>query len=307
MDFQITASNVLMLVALAIPGYILVKTKVLKPDVIPKLVIILLYVNQPFLSLYSFQQAVYSPELALNLLYVFLISTFAQLLMMGLCYLSFFKKFDDARYRVCTFASACGNVGFFGVPILQALLPEYPEAVMYSAVYIVSMNLIGWTLGMFLLSGDKKYVSFKNFALNPSTLTMIVALPLFFCSVQLPDIVMEGVTYLGRNMAPPMAMFILGMRFACASMKEVFLEWRQYIAVVLKLVIFPLVCLLILIPMPIASEVKAALYIMSAMPPATVILNFSELLGTAPKTAANIVLLGSIMSIITFPVLMLLL
>ena len=42
------------------------------------------------------------------------------------------------------------------------------------------------------------------------------------------------------------------------------------------------------------------------MPPAAVTLNYAELTDTAPKTAANIVILGSLFCVVTLPVLMLL-
>ena len=85
---------------------------------------------------------------------------------MGLCvlcimWLIFKKKSHRPEYRVCSVACVLGNVGFFGVPLLEALIPEHPEAIVYSAVYILGMNIISWTAGSMLITGDKKYMSIK--------------------------------------------------------------------------------------------------------------------------------------------------
>ncbi|MEG2456851.1 MAG: AEC family transporter, partial [Clostridia bacterium] len=247
----------------------------------------------------------FSREMLLNLLIVFVSSLVLQLAVIGLCYLAFCKSYDDPKSRVCTVASACGNVGFFGVPMLQALLPDNPEAIIYSAVFIVSMNIIGWTLGMYILSRDKKHISIKKFLLNPTTLILLLALPLFFSKAVLPTVLMSWVTFFAK-MATPLAMTILGMRFASANMAELFKGYKQYIAISVKLVIFPLVTYLILMPFNFDPILKASIFILSAMPPAAISLNFAEITDTAPKTAASIVLIGSLLCIITLPLLMLL-
>ena len=54
MEFGTTAVTVLLLVAMAIPGFILVKAKVIKPHAISYFSAVLLYASQPFLSIRSF-------------------------------------------------------------------------------------------------------------------------------------------------------------------------------------------------------------------------------------------------------------
>ena len=54
MDFSTTALNVLLLVAMALPGFFLIKTKMLPEKAITYLSVLLLYVSQPFLSIRSF-------------------------------------------------------------------------------------------------------------------------------------------------------------------------------------------------------------------------------------------------------------
>lgn len=293
-----------MLVALCLPGFFLTKANVLKEEHIKGFAVFLLYVCSPALSIYSFQQAECNMEILINIGILLLVTTFMQVLIMGIGFLINIKTYKiDGASRVATVAAAFGNVGFFGVPILQALLPDHPEAMVYSAVMSVMMNLIGWTLGMFMMSGDRKHVSVKNFLINPTTLCLLIALPLFFTNTSLPKPVMNFVEFFSK-MSTPTAMTVLGMRLAFVKFRDL-LDYRQVVAIFLKLIALPLITFGIMYALPVDETLKISTYILSCMPPAAITLNFAELSNTSPKTAANIVVVGSLLVAITLPVLLL--
>lgn len=293
-----------MLVALCLPGFFLTKANVLKEEHIKGFAVFLLYVCSPALSIYSFQQAECNMEILINIGILLLVTTFMQVLIMGIGFLINIKTYKiDGASRVATVAAAFGNVGFFGVPILQALLPDHPEAMVYSAVMSVMMNLIGWTLGMFMMSGDRKHVSVKNFLINPTTLCLLIALPLFFTNTSLPKPVMNFVEFFSK-MSTPTAMTVLGMRLAFAKFRDL-MDYRQVVAIFLKLIALPLITFGIMYALPVDETLKISTYILSCMPPAAITLNFAELSNTSPKTAANIVVVGSLLVAITLPVLLL--
>jgi hypothetical protein len=72
------------------------------------------------------------------------------------------KKFNEVRYRISIIASCFGNCVFFGAPVLEALLPGFPEAIVFANAYAVAMNLLGWTVGSAIITKDKKYISLKK-------------------------------------------------------------------------------------------------------------------------------------------------
>ncbi len=293
-----------MLVALCLPGFFLTKANVLKEEHIKGFAVFLLYVCSPALSIYSFQQSECNMEILINIGILLLVTTFMQVLIMGIGFLINIKTYKiDGASRVATVAAAFGNVGFFGVPILQALLPDHPEAMVYSAVMSVMMNLIGWTLGMFMMSGDRKHVSVKNFLINPTTLCLLIALPLFFTNTSLPKPVMNFVEFFSK-MSTPTAMTVLGMRLAFVKVRDL-MDYRQVVAIFLKLIALPLITFGIMYALPVDETLKISTYILSCMPPAAITLNFAELSNTSPKTAANIVVVGSLLVAITLPVLLL--
>lgn len=284
--------------------FFLTKANVLKEEHIKGFAVFLLYVCSPALSIYSFQQAECNMEILINIGILLLVTTFMQVLIMGIGFLINIKTYKiDGASRVATVAAAFGNVGFFGVPILQALLPDHPEAMVYSAVMSVMMNLIGWTLGMFMMSGDRKHVSVKNFLINPTTLCLLIALPLFFTNTSFPKPVMNFVEFFSK-MSTPTAMTVLGMRLAFVKFRDL-MDYRQVVAIFLKLIALPLITFGIMYALPVDETLKISTYILSCMPPAAITLNFAELSNTSPKTAANIVVVGSLLVAITLPVLLL--
>ncbi len=344
--FSTTAISVLLLVAMAIPGFIVVKAKIVKPAAISAFAAVLLYISQPFLSFRSFLQVEYTKEIAINLAIVFAASLVFQGVLFLILWLIFRTKFDDiieterfkadgyfdgasdtfinykdmpddvkksARgraYRIMVLTSTFGNVGFFGVPVLQVIFTDSTiaaTAIAYSAVYIVSMNLMFWTVGAYTLTGDKKYMSVKKAILNPQMITVIIALPLFFGGITMSDItscpvpqIANVINYLA-DMTAPLCMIILGMRFALAPIKDLFTNWKTYISTIIKLIIFPIVVWAILLPIPIDHLMKVVLIILSGMPSASFNLNLAEIFNADQKNAANAILLSTIFSILTIP------
>lgn len=342
MGFSTTAVSVLLLVAMAVPGYLLIKSKMLPQKAITYLSVLLLYVSQPFLSIRSFLEVSYTLQLAVNLAIVFGVSLAGQAVIFGVMWLVLRRRFDDPQQtaelirdgfiggdsytaepalkaavarsvsgranRAMVLASAFGNVGFFGVPVLQFLFPDAHDAIAYSAVFIVTLNLMSWTVGSYLLTGDKKHVSLKRALINPQTVTLVISLPLFFAGVSagdLPDTINTVIDYLA-DMTAPLCMIILGMRFALAPVVQLFTDFRVYVASFIKTLVFPLLVYVVLMPFQMEEMLRVSLVLLSGMPAATINLNLAELYGADQKTAANSILMSTVLSIVTIPLLMLL-
>lgn len=307
MEFGSVALNVAVLLVYAIPGYLFIKLKVVKSDTIPAFAKLLLFVCQPCLSIYTFQKVTYSLELFKKMAIFFALSIALQIFMLLLLRLIFIKKYDDVKYKIANVASVLGNCGFFGVPLLESLLPDYPEAMAYAAVFIIAFNIIAWTLGAYLLTGDKRFIASKKAFLNPPVLTLFISLPLFFTQTTLPGVISNAVTILAK-FTTPLCMFILGMRFATANVKELFTTPTVYISSIAKLIVFPLLAFLVTHWLPIDYAMKATIYILCCCPSASVILGLSEITDNGgQKYAAYSLLASTIFCMITIPVLLLIL
>lgn len=306
MQFGTVALNVAIILAFSIPGFLFIKTKLLKPEAISSFAKLLLYFCQPCLSIYSFQKVTYSGPLFLNMLIFMAISCVMQISVILLLRLIYHRKIAEAKYRIATVAPVLGNVGFIGIPLLEALLPQNPEAVTYAATFIITLNVISWTIGAYIITGDKSYIKPKKILLNPPVLTLFITLPLFFTKTVLPDVLMNFVT-IPAKFTTALCMVILGMRFAAADLKKMFSEPTVYISVFIKLVAFPLLAFLATHWLPVDNVMKVTIYILCCCPSASVILALSEIKDSGGQIyAANTILMSTLFCIVSIPLLLLL-
>lgn len=308
MEFKIAFSNVILTLLYILPGFLLCKFKKVSAEHLSSMSAILVYVCAPCLIINSFLQLDFTP-LGFGYMALFFGVTFVlQALFMLATFLIFRKKYEDSKYRILTIGAVLGNVGFFGLPIVKALLPDNPEVMCYSAVYVVSMNILVFTVGVFCLTKDKKFISVKSALLNPSTISLIIALPLYFLGVKrfLPEVLLSGVSLLS-GITTPLCMIILGIRLATVSFKKLFTRPIIYAVCACKLIIFPLFCYLAVYFIPLQESFKASILILSAVPCAAVILSMAEIHQSETELAANCVLMSTLMCFITIPLLVLLL
>jgi predicted permease len=105
----------------------------------------------------------------------------------------------------------------------------------------------------------------------------------------------------------PLCMIIMGMRLAKANLKDIFANKLHYLAVLLNQIVFPLFAFAVMFFLPIDQALKATIVILSACPVASMVQNYAELLGKGQDTAANTVLLGTLLSVFSVPLICLLL
>lgn len=299
--FGITALKVLLMISYGVPGYLLVKSKHLGEESIKAFAKVLLYVCSPALSIYNLS-SVETTEKSIKELFVFfalsLVAQVVIILVFGVVFKKRMKK--DAAYKLCAVTGACGNVGFFGMPLLEYLLPNIPSVRIYSAAFSITMNIIGWTLGLLLMTGDRKYIKLKAVFINPSVIAFSVSLVLFVFDIKFPALPAEYIETFAR-MSTVVCMTVLGMRLATKKLSTIFSNYRVYIAAFLKLVVFPIVVLGIFYVVPVDETVRTSAFILACCPAATMLQSLAETHGGDGKTAADIVLATSILCIFTIP------
>ena len=303
--FLIALGVVSTMLLYAMPGFIMIKTKIISKENISAFAKLLMFVCSPCLVFNSITRNEFSTALVKEMLiaFAFIFSAFLGGLL--LFQLVFKKRSHNVKYRVYNLATTLANCAFMGVPVLEALFPDYPQAIAFSAMASMALNILGWSVASYIISQDKKYISAKKILLNPATIALVVAIPFFIYGIKLPDLLNNMVTLLAK-MSTPLCMLIMGMRLAKASLRSVFGRWVQYFICFAKQIVLPVIVLLLLLPLPVDYNLKVSVYIMFACPVASVILSFAEMLGEGQESAANMVLLGTSLSALTIPIMCLL-
>jgi predicted permease len=305
--FQIVFLNVLLALLFMVPGYVFCKIKIAKPEHLSTVSTFLIYFCSPCMVLSAFFGLPKQKEYAMLMGLFFVFSLMMQILFFLILFLIFRKKHENPIYRLLNVGSVLGNVGFFGLPLIRAVFPDAPEVACYSSIYVVSMNLLVFTIGVYCITGDKNVISFKNAILNPATFSLIIALPLYFFngSEWFPEFLKNGIDVVGKS-TTPICMFILGVRLAAKPLKEVFGNKAVYAICALKLIAFPLFCFGLSLLFPLPPTFRYSVLILAGTPCASVILGMAEIHGKCTDLAANCILLSTLLSILTLPVLALL-
>lgn len=310
--FLVALCAVGVLLISAVPGYILVKRKMLSEECIPGFSKILLFVCQPCLAVYSFSTLEFSLENLKNIGIFALLIVAVHAIMLGGAYLILKRKSAEPVYRIMTIATTFGNCAFFGIPVIEAMMPaEAPTLIVYTTVYAVVMNVLGWTVGSAIISHNTKYISVKKIFLNPAMIGFAVALLLYVLRFRFDGAFgaqLGSMITATARMATPLSMVVMGMRLATMKLSEMFTDWRIYLTLAVKQLIMPLVGFaLVFFLKDLDLNLRRTFYITCACPVASIVMNFSEIVGEGQDSAAKLVLIGTILSIGTLPLMMLLL
>ena len=307
----------LVLLVFIVPGFILRKTGLVKSESLLSIANILLYLCQPMLSIKAFAVNPIAPTggVLLNFLWVLLFSFAAILLTFGASKLVFcFMKREEERRRrdILVFIGTFSNCTFIGVPFVDMFTDGNSEAMMYIIVFAVAFNILVWTLGAYLITQDRKQISFKKAFLNPCVVGSAIGF-LFFVVPQINIFNMDAVselqqivTYTG-NMTAPISMLVVGVRLAELTPRELFAEPKIYLAAFVRLVLsFGLTYLLIL-PFKLGGLFADSPYVLLApviamsMPPAATIVAFAEKFDGEKRFTAATFTTATLLSLITLP------
>lgn len=306
--FKTAFLSVLVALMYMCPGYILGKAKKASAEHLSTMSAVLIYVLSPCMIVSSFFSMEFSWDALRDMGVFFLVSFAFEVAFLLSLFLILRKKFHINKYRMLAIGSALGNCGFFGMPLIQALLPDHPEVACYSSIYVISMNILVFTAAVYCLTLDKKYISLHSAIINPAVLSLLVGLVLYIVGApeHIPGTCKNAIELLGK-MTTPVCMLILGIRLSTIKFKELFSEPFVYLICGGKLILFPLISFAVAFFLPVPYAFKASLFILGAVPCASVILNMAEIHGKEQKMSANCILLSTLLCIFTIPAMSMLL
>lgn len=313
--------SVVSLVIMAMPGFLLAKLKMLPEKASEALSAVVLYGCQPLLVFMSFQSYEYSAEIGRNMLIVCGIAFAIHFIMIGLVCLLFRNK-EDIKMKTVRYGSIFSNCGFMGIPFLSMLFsgkPEAGEILIYASVIIAVFNILNWTVGVLMMTGNVKDMSVKKILLNPVIIAVVVGVIVFVTTKKpLVNLAAEGTTlhsvlnklsasldYLG-DAVTPLSMIVIGIKLADVNIKQLFLDKKAYVTSFFKLVVMSFVAIISVAFLPVSSSIKYTVFLLLSMPCATSTALFALLFGGDGDFATVCTLLSTILSIATLPLMFLL-
>ena len=303
----IMLKNVIVFVALAIPGYLLIKTKLLKKEQSGALSMLLMYIGMPFL--------IFSSTINNITINTELLATIGIVLGIGVVYtfaMFFVSKpltkmeREQKAQGMMRFSSVFSNNGFLGIPLAMAVFGAGSMALMVVIILNIVTNFLMYTLGIYLISGDRKAISLKKAFLNPVLIAFVIGIIANLLNVK--GYVPEVATYSTHfsNLVTPISMTILGMKMGGVKFLELFKSWKTYYVSALKLVVFPMIIVAIVFVLNqvtaiITPDMVLGVLIAFAMPTAGLASTFSDNFGGDTENAVAFTLGTTVLSIVTIP------
>ncbi len=318
-SFLTVLITVLALMLMMVPGFIFGKLKLLPEKAAETCSSIVMYCCQTALVFDVFVTKQYNAQIGKNMIITFALTVAVHLIMYLIVSLIFRNKSD--KNKIIKYASFFSNCGFMGIPFLQMLFKGHPasnDILIYAATVLIAFNVLNWTIGVFTVSGDKSTISLKKIVLNPVLIAIVFGFILFI-TVQKPIVEIAPVGTVGRdilekvlasiqafsNMVTPLSMFVIGLKLSGIKPKELFLDKGSYLVCVAKLIVMPLIAIILVAFLPIDTVIKYSVFLLLAMPSATSTTLFAVMFKKESDFSSVCVLLTTILSIITIPLMFL--
>lgn len=295
-NFLIISQQVLVLFILVAVGFLCGKKGLIDDVASKKLTDIVLYVVTPCVMISAFQRE-FSVELVGKII---IAAVCAALIHAGSILLAklIFRDKNESRKKVLRFSVIFSNCGFVSLPLQKAILGD--EGWFYGSIFVAVFNIFLWTYGLVSMSGDHRQLSVKKLVFNPGIVGVAVALILFLCRINLPEILSLPVDYLAA-LNTPLPMLIIGYYLSKANFKAAFTDAGIYIAMGVRMVLIPLIALGLMLLFRIDSTIIVAFTIAGSAPTAATTTMFSAKYDRDVELSVGVVASTTVISLVIMP------
>ena len=197
------------------------------------------------------------------------------------------------------------NIIFIGIPIITALLGK--EYVLYIAFYTLAYNVLIYTYGIYLAikthndaEGNSIQFPWKKI-LNPGVFGCLIAIMIFAFKIKLAEPITMFLDYMGSTCIP-LSMILIGVSVSRIEAKKLFANVKMYVFLLIKLLVIPITAALICRNLPIDEGVYKVFIIECAVPVGSIITLLAQEYGVEDDSSTVGIVLSTLMSVITIPI-----
>lgn len=298
MDYFLTVGQqVLILFVLIFVGYVLGKTRIIGDTGAKALSDVALLFATPCVIALSFERE-FSWAVLRDLGVALLVGIAIHLIAVGLAQVIYRK--DTPRDRVLRLATALSNAGFMGLPLQQAVLGN--QGVFYGAAYVTAFNLTLWSYGLLTMDRSTRRLSPRKMLLSPGIIGLVAGLIILVLPVELPALIRTPASHLAA-LNTPLPMLFTGYYLSKADLGKALRNRSYYAACAVRLILVPVVTVGLLYLIGIRGTLLASMAISASAPIAAAVSMFASKYEQDTETAVNLVVLSTVFSVITMPIL----
>ena len=243
------------------------------------------------------------PEIVVQagVLFVLLVGLF--IVTTGICRLvSRVRNDPPGEAAVLVGTAAMPNCGFIGLPLCAALLGSAVGTV-FATVAMAAYNVWFFTYVITLFRPGEK-LQWKSF-ITPANIATVAMLFLLVTGWRLPAPVQNFCSAVG-GCTTPLALMIVGVMLAGSDLRALLRKGFLYRVTLLRGVVFPLLFLLVLMPLPLDNGLRTGLMVIASCPSGSLAAVVAKQSGTEPTLASQAVAHSTICMLVTVPALLML-
>ena len=204
---------------------------------------------------------------------------------------------------VFVYSVLSSNSAFVGLPIIGAVYGDY--GIFFAAVYMTVARLFVWTLGLNLfIRGSAKQV-LRRIATNPNNIAVALAVLVHCLHIPIPGVILEMTGEIGGT-STLLCMVMVGSLIAGNLHWKKLLDKDAYLYSLIRLIVIPLLTLGMLRLLGVPATATGTIVIMAAAPAPTLACVMASRYGADKELAALLVLVSTVISFITQPLMALL-
>ncbi len=213
-----------------------------------------------------------------------------------------FRRYPDKRRSVLSFGMICSNSSFVGLPIAETLFGDL--GVMYTSIFQIPVRFTMWTAGLALFTNSNKKDALRKLATHPCIVSIFIGIVLMVLPVPVPAFLDDTIAAISRC-TTPVSMFVIGSILADAPIRSLFSKTVLYYSF-LRLLAFPLLVYLVLRPFSLDPTLVGIAVLMTGMPAATTNSILANKYDADAPFSAQLIFSSTLFSIVTIPLLTLL-
>lgn len=214
-----------------------------------------------------------------------------------------YRNSPKEKKPVFIYSVLSSNSAFVGLPIIGAVYGDY--GIFFAAVYMTVARLFVWTLGLNLfISGSNKQV-LRRIITNPNNIAVALAVVVHCLDIPIPSIVVDMAGEIGGT-STLLCMVMVGSLIAGSLHWKKLFSSEAYLYSAIRLIGIPLLAFGLLQLMQIQPIITGSIVIMAAAPAPTLACVMAARYGADKELAALLVLVSTVISFITQPLMALL-
>ncbi|BBB90099.1 MAG TPA: AEC family transporter [Methylomusa anaerophila] len=298
----ITNQIIIFAILMAI-GFIAAKTDIFTKDALNTLSRLIVKIILPALifsvvagSGVTAREFLISGRFTMGVVFCFSLLILASVAMSKLCKLE--GKSANIYVALLTF----GNMGFMGIPLIQAIFKE-PVAQVCIAVYtLVDMALL-WTFGVYLCSRHQKNSNplhaVRNM-LNPTTVALCIAFIIMLFKIPVPDLLMSTIAGTGGT-SKYLTLMYLGGALAYVSVDNIIKKPSILVSTIVKMLVLPVIVYYFL-GFFLPQIPRTILTIIVGLPSMTTVAMMATTYQSDDEYATEMIFVTTLASLVTIPI-----